>query len=133
MKNLSTLTLCLLLFCLNGNAQIKGKQTTKFTAQIEILLDAFKTKKIDKLTPILLPGYTIKGIPKGLESVALPQIVEQMPEFTRYSIINVKPEKGNQRVNLLFVLKDQKVNVNILFDKQGKIRELNLLEDAEVN
>jgi hypothetical protein len=65
--------------------------------------------------------------------LALPQIFQQMPSFNKYEILSLKKEKENTRVVLLFKLKEEKIKSNLLINKEGKIKELNLLEDADVN
>lgn len=133
MKRITILSVLLFMLLNSVNAQISKQQKYRFDSQINIIMDAFKTKKVAKLNTILTTGYTIKGLPKGIEPLALPQIVQQLPSFTKYEIKNVTAEKENYRVFLVFILKEEKLSSNLLIDKHGKIKELNLLEDSKID
>ena len=119
---------------INLSAQNKTiRKEKKFAPQLEAIMDAFKTKKTDKLLPFLEKGYTINRVPKGIEPMALPQIFEQMPSFSKYVITGVTDLKENKKVQITFILKKERMAANIVISQQGKIRELNILEDTEMN
>jgi len=133
MKKISLFVL-LLLALTNLSAQNKKvKKDNRFAPQIETIIDAFKTKKVDKLNQLLIKGYTINRIPKGIEPMALPQIFQQMPSFNNYVVTDVIALKENKKVLITFSLKEQKMTANIVINKLGKITELNILGDTEMN
>ncbi|GEC80165.1 hypothetical protein B0A61_06355 [Flavobacterium aquatile LMG 4008 = ATCC 11947] len=137
MKRIYKIIVVLLLVVNNLNSQNKNsfskEEKLHFEPQINLLLDAFKTKKVAKLNKTLAIGYTIKGLPKGIEALALPQIIQQMPSFNKYEVKSLKFEKENYRIFLVFILKEQKINSDLLIDRQGKIKELNLLENLKMD
>lgn len=129
MKLKITLALLFLFLAFNAKAQVKSK----FTPQLTIIKQHFGKKNIEKVKALLAEGYTIKGIPKGAESIALPQIFEQFPPMDKYSIISEKKEKGGTRIVVKYTLKEESLNSNFLFDAKGKIKEFNVLEDASTD
>lgn len=129
MKLKITLALLFLFLAFNGNAQVKSK----FTPQLTIIKQSFGKKNIEKVKALLADGYTIKGIPKGAESIALQQILEQFPPMDKYTVVSEKKEKDGTRVVVKYLLKEKCLNSNFLFDAKGKIKEFNVLENASIN
>lgn len=128
MKLRTTFTLLFLIFALYGNAQVKSK----FTPQLNVVKETFGKKNMGKLKPILADGYSVNGISKGSENMVLVQLFEQFPICEKYTVSSQKKEGKNTRIAIKFFFKKEPLNSNILFDDKGKIKELNILDDASI-
>jgi len=126
MKKFLPLLLVLLFAC--------GKEKKPdYTRQINAVKKAFEQKKIDSLQPHLASGYTIKGLPQGLEPLIMPQLLAQVPAPTKYEIKGEAKEKMGTRVKALFYYKDMEPKkVDFLFASDGKILELNIMNEAKI-
>ncbi|TRW25921.1 hypothetical protein FMM05_06775 [Flavobacterium zepuense] len=126
-KLLPLLLLLALLSC-------SDKEKPDYNIQITAVKQAFEQKKIDPLQPYLAIGYTIKGLPEGLEALAIPQILQQVPAPIKYEIKSEAKEEMGTRVKALFYYADGKPkNVDFLIAGDGKILELNIMNDAKID
>lgn len=127
MRNIIFLLLLLLFSC------SKKQEEANHAIQINAVQNAFKEKGIENLMPYLAYGYTIKGIPKGLESIILPSILENFPAPKKFTIEKEAKEKNGTRVFVVFYnAEDIPMKSNFLINEDGMIAELNIIEDAEV-
>ncbi len=111
-----------------------AKDPMEIESRIETVHKSLKMHTIDSLRPYLAPGYTVKGLPQGLEPFVLPSVFEKFPSPDRYEITKTETEKRGTRLYVTFYsAKSKPVNTNFLIASDGKFLELNLLEDADVN
>lgn len=95
---------------------------------------AFEQKNLDSLQPYLANGYTIKGLPEGMESMILPMLLQKLPKQVKYTITSMKEEKRGTRLTVTFYDASNKaIKSNFLIASDGKFLELNLLEDATIS
>lgn len=121
MKN-AILFLVLLLFSCS-----KKQEKADYVIQISAV------QSTGNLIPYLAYGYTIKGIPKGLEPIVLPSILENFPAPKNFTIEDEVKEKSGTRVSVVFYnAEDIPMKSNFLINEDGMIVELNIIEDAEV-
>ena len=105
-----------------------------FDKRINAVKMAFEQKKMDSLQPYLANGYTIKGLPEGMESVILPMMLEKLPRQEKYVITDSKEEKRGTRLKVTFYdASNREIKSNFLIAKDGKFLELNLLEEAKIS
>jgi len=105
-----------------------------FDKRITAVKMAFEQKKTDSLQPYLANGYTIKGLPEGMESVILPMLLQKLPKQEKYIITESKEEKRGTRLKVSFYdASDHEIKSNFLIAKDGKFLELNILEDAKIS
>lgn len=105
-----------------------------FEKRINAVQIAFEQKKVDSLEPYLANGYTIKGLPEGMESMVLPMILEKLSIQKKFTIDSQKEEKRGTRLNVTFYdTANKPIKSNFLIAKDGKFLELNILEDAKVS
>ena len=57
--------------------------TIDYEKRIEAVRTAFEQKKIDSLQPYLANGYTIKGLPEGMEPIIFPIVLQKLPTQKR--------------------------------------------------
>jgi len=104
-----------------------------FKIQLNAVKTAFKHKEIDSLRPFLANGYTVKGLPEGLEPMVLKELIKKMPAPEKFMIKSEAPEKRGTRITADFYYEDNVVkNYNFLIAKDGKLLELNILGDAQI-
>ncbi|HLP64698.1 MAG TPA: hypothetical protein VK161_09355 [Flavobacterium sp.] len=109
-------------------------KTTNFNKRINAVKIAIEQKSIDSLQPYLANGYTIKGLPEGMESIILPMILNKLPAQKRFTIDSQKEEKRGTRLHVTFFDANNKaIKSNFLIAKDGKFLELNILEDAKIS
>lgn len=113
---------------LHGMAQEKSK----FSKQLDAVLESFNQRSADPLKPFLAAGYTIHGIPAGYEQQVLGQALPQLPAFSGYTVTRSTKEKGGTRLYASFRHLGEPFSCNFLIDSKGKITELNILEDAVI-
>jgi len=105
-----------------------------FDIRMEAVKMAFEQKSIDSLQPYLANGYTIKGLPEGMESMILPMLLEKLPKQEKYTINSATEEKRGTRLTVTFYDASNKtIKSNFLVAKDGKFLEFNLLEDAKIS
>lgn len=105
-----------------------------FEKRIDIVKTAINQKKIDSLKPYLANGYTIKGLPEGMESMILPIMIEKLPSQKKFIITSNSKEKRGTRIKVTFYdTNNTTIKSNFLIAKDGKFLELNILEDAKIN
>lgn len=107
---------------------------SKFKPQLDKVLLMFSKKDIKEIEPLLHKNYIIAGVPAGINQQLLPQLIQQLPGFDAYTIKSEKKEKNGTRINLFFTKKNaNQYNSNFLIDGNGKILELNILENASIS
>lgn len=105
-----------------------------FEKRIGIVKKAINQKKIDSLKPYLANGYTIKGLPDGMESMILPILIQKLPSLKKFIITSNSKEKRGNRIKVTFYdVNDSIIKSNFLIAKDGKFLEINILEDAKIN
>ncbi len=105
-----------------------------YDKRINAVKIAFEQKSIDSLQPYLANGYTIKGLPEGMESFILPIVLKKLPIQKRFTIDSQKEEKRGMRLKVTFYDANNKaIKSNFLVAKDGKFLELNILEDAKIS
>jgi len=126
MKKIIPLLLLLIISC-NKNKKVD------YTPQLSALKKAFEQKKIDPLQPYLANGYTIKGLPQGMESMIFPKLLEALPTVEKYEIKSETPEKMGMRIKAIYHFKGiPPQNANFLIAGDGKFLELNFMNEAMV-
>ncbi len=130
MKTKNTFSIILLFLSFIATAQEKSK----FTPQLDKVLEMFQKQDASIATPVLHENYIISNILPGMEEQILPQVLGQMPAFGSYEIESEKAETNGTRIELAFVGKEEGIRYpcTFLIDKNGKIAELNILENAEI-
>lgn len=104
-----------------------------FDKRINAVKIAIDRKKIDSLKPYLANGYTIKGLPEGMESMILPIMIEKLPAQKKFVITSTSKEKRGTRLKVTFYdANNTTIKSNFLIAKDGKFLELNILEDAKI-
>lgn len=105
-----------------------------YEKRINAVKIAIEQKKMDSLQPYLANGYTIKGLPEGMESMILPMLLDKLPVQKRFIIENQKQEKRGMRLKVTFYDANNKpIKSNFLIAKDGKFLELNILEEAKIS
>ena len=105
-----------------------------YSKRIDAVKMAFEQKNIDSLQPYLANGYTIKGLPEGMESTILPMMLAKLPKQEKYTITSTKEEKRGTRLTVIFYdASGNQIKSNFLIAKDGKFLELNILEDAKIS
>lgn len=105
-----------------------------FEKRIDAVKIAFEQKKMDSLQPYLANGYTIKGLPEGMESTILPIMLQKLPKQEKYVITNTAEEKRGTRLKVTFYdASGNTIKSNFLIAKDGKFLEINILEDAKIS
>lgn len=131
MKTKLLLPIILLLLAFIGNAQ----QKSKFAPQLDAVLKMFTTRNTEAAAGVLAENYTIARIFPGMEEQVLKEVLKQLPVFSGYIIKTEKPDKEGTRLTVDFTVKnddDKKFPASFLILKDGKIQELNILENATV-
>lgn len=109
------------------------EEKADYNIQVNAVKEAFEHKEMDSLRPFLASGYTIKGLPEGMESLILPQILKKMPAPDQFTIKSEIKEKRGTRINAVFYYKDGvSIPCNFLIAKDGKFLELNILDGAKI-
>jgi|GEM_PF-3575406 len=109
-----------------------SQEKSKFSRQLDAVLETFDQRSTDPLKPFLATGYTINGIPVGYEQAVLEQALPQIPKFSAYTVTKTVKEKAGTRLYVSFKHTGEPFACNFLIDPKGKIRELNILEDAVI-
>ena len=124
----SKIMLLMLSFVIQLTAHAQEK--SKYEPQLNALIKSFEKKDVKIIEKELAAGYTIGGMPEGLEAQVLPQVIPQFNGYTAYTILSEVKEKENTRVKITAKNpgKNCSVNMNFLFDKENRIKELNILE-----
>lgn len=109
------------------------KDPKEINKRIEILHQSLRQHSMDSLRPYLAPGYTVKGLPEGLEPFVLPTVFEKFSTPTRYEITGNATEKHGTRLRVTFYFEQMEpLKANFLLTSDGRFLELNLLENAKV-
>lgn len=110
------------------------KEKKDYNIQINAVKQSFETKKIDSLKPYLANGFTMKGLPEGMESLILPEILKKAPAPEKFIIKSETKEERGTRVIVDFYYQNQEPEkANFLIAKDGKFLELNIFEDVKVS
>lgn len=126
--NTKILTLALMmLFSLSISAQTKNDYKT----ELDIIFKAFKEKNYEHLKPLLDPNVKIGDLPRGMNDVIMPQIIEQFPEPISYTIKNTTIEGENVRIETIYtILMMPEMKRNFTFNKEGKLIDFDVMEDV---
>jgi len=127
MKKILPLFLLLLISC-----NPKGK--IDFPKRVNAVKTAMEQKSLDSLSPYLANGYTIKGLPQGMESMILPLLFQKLPAPEKFTITSEKKEKKGTRLEVTFYYNGEiPAKADFLIAKDGKFLELNILKDAKIS
>jgi len=118
----------ILLFALISTIGVSAQSKSKYDVQVKAVQTASIQKKVDALSPYLAEGYTIAGIPKGAETMALPQILQQLGTITSYKILSETKEAKGIRLAIFYKVKQEDIKGTLLLNATGKITELNILD-----
>ncbi|MFP9115125.1 hypothetical protein ACLI1A_14395 [Flavobacterium sp. RHBU_3] len=133
MKTKLILPLVLLLVSLTASAQ----KISEYKPQIDAVEKMFATKDVSAIAGVINDPYTINKVFPGTEVKALPQILQQLPDFDSYQIISETKEKDGVRLKVDFFIKDYGMFAYatnfLILDSNKKIAELNVLEGAQVD
>lgn len=112
-----------------------AQQKSSFAPQLDAILETFQKQDLSILQKVTHENYTIKGIFPGMEEQILPQVFAQLPSFTNYTIEGETAEPNGTRIALYFSDEEKafKYPANFLIDKNVKISEFNILENAEIS
>ena len=109
-----------------------AQQGIDYNKSTDLVYDAFKAKNYKMLKPLLDPNVKIGDLPKGMNDMIIPQIIDQMPKPQNYKITKSVKEGTNTRVYTDCTLTDnEKYKWTFLFNKEGKIIELDVLGDGK--
>lgn len=109
------------------------KNPKEIETRVEAVYQSLKYHTIDSLRPYLASGFTVKGLPQGLEPMILPTVFKELPEPNRYEIIESTPEKRGTRLKVTFFFsKIDPIHADFLIASDGKFLEFNLLENAKI-
>jgi len=117
-----------LLFALISTIGVSAQTKSKYEVQVKAVQTATVQKKVDALSPYLAEGYTIAGIPKGAEKMALPQILQQLGAITAYRILSETKEAKGTRLTISYKVAQEDIKGTLLLNATGKITELNILD-----
>ncbi|WP_162926127.1 hypothetical protein [Chryseobacterium aurantiacum] len=118
------------------NAQIK-KVPEKYKAAVETIFKAFKNHDYNLLKPLLDSNVKVGTLPTGMNDKVVAQVVEKFPVPELYSVVGMVTEGENERVKTLYKfsdapenrsLRNKSVNRSFLFNKDGKIIDLDVFE-----
>lgn len=109
---------------------VSGQAPNRYKAQFDTLYEAVKTEKIDPIQPYLAAGYKLQSIPAGMEEELLPQLLASFPKVTGYEIVSETKQGENIKVEAKFL---PSVSLALVFNSEGKIIQLNLVESATWN
>jgi hypothetical protein len=123
------------LFSLFVSLSLSGltQEKSQFTKQLDAVLEAFKYRNAAYLKPVLAADYSIRGIPARYKAQILEQVLLQFPKFSTYTVTKEVKEKTGTRLLVSFKHTEGVYNCNFLINAQGLIRELNILEGAEIH
>ncbi|BFO67457.1 hypothetical protein [Chryseobacterium sp. KCF3-3] len=120
----------------NVSAQAK-KMPEKYKASMETIFKAFKTNDYSLLKPLLDPNVKIGTFPTGKNDMIVSQVVKKLPVPESYSVTEMVTEGENERIKTLYkfsdapenkTLRNKTVNRSFLFNKEGKIIDLDVFE-----
>lgn len=101
-----------------------------FSKKVNIVFTSIKSKSYTDLKSILDKDVKIGNLPRGMNDVVIPQVLNQMPVPAAYVIAKIETEQGGTRVRTVFDYNDKKRNHSFLFDTNGMITEMDILEGA---
>jgi len=107
---------------------VSAQTKSKYEVQVKAIQTASIQKKVDALSPYLAEGFTITGIPKGAEKMALPQILQQLGAITSYKILSETKEANGIRHTISYKVEQEDIKGTLLLNATGKITELNILD-----
>ncbi|RWW96720.1 hypothetical protein [Flavobacterium cerinum] len=83
---------------------------------------------------MLNEAYTIAGVTRGAEDLVLPQVLPQLTALDSCTIEKTSQEQHGTRVATVFFdsLTRFGYQGNFLFSSESKIRELNIVDTAEI-
>lgn len=108
-------------------------QTTKdYKPELDLIYKSFKEKNFELLKPLLDPNVKIGDLPTGMNDMIIPQIMEQFPEPTSYTVNKTVTEGDNVRIETLYknTMMPEGFNWKFTFNKDGKIIDLDILSDV---
>ena len=114
------------LICFTGLSQEKSK----YAPQLDTIFKAFESKDPNVVQLLVTKNFTINNIPPGMEASVVEQVIPQFNGYDNYTITDEKKENNGTRVKILAKNsgKNCSVDMNFLFDANGKISEFNVLE-----
>ena len=114
------------LMCFSGLSQEKSK----YAPQLDTIFKAFESKDPKVVQPLVTDNFTINNIPPGMEASVVEQVIPQFNGYDSYTIASEKQEGNGTRVKIIAKNsgKNCSVDMNFLFDINGKINEFNVLE-----
>lgn len=122
------LTLILItIFSISISAQAK----TDYKPSLDLIFKAFKEKKYDLVKSLFDSNVKIGDLPTGMNDQIIPQIINQLPEATSYSVTKTTAEGGNIRIETIYkTVLIPEMKRNFVFNKAGKIIDFDVLAEV---
>lgn len=114
-------------------SQSSFSQTKDYTKELDIIFNSFKTKNYELIKPLLDSNVKISpSIPTGMNDLVIPQVIAQVPVPDSYTVLKTEDIEGNVKVTAAYNYGTGKRFQYFVFDKNGKVTDLDILHDADV-
>jgi hypothetical protein len=121
-------------FVLMSFISCKNNNEIDYEKRINAIKVAINQKTIDSVRPYLASGFTVKGLPEGMESVILSVMIPKLPSLKKFVINSSKKEKRGTRLIVTFYdVNNGIMKSNFLIANDGKFLEFNLLDNAKIS
>ncbi len=125
-------TKLLFLLCgITALTHIASAQNKAYAGKMDSLFKGFMNADYNIIKPLLDEHVKIGDLPTGMNDTVVPQVLAQLPKPTACKVTSEELHNINTKVSAVFVINGKEADRSFLFNKDGKVVEMDILGNAK--
>ena len=112
---------------------IANAQNKVYSAKMDSLFKGFMNADYNTIKPLLDDRVKMGELPTGMNDAIVPQVLAQLPRPSSCKVTSEELRNINTKINAVFVINGKEENRSFLFNKEGKVIEMDILGNAQTN